>query len=165
VMLVEADSVDKAIDDEGNEQSVYKGQSGGAYEKFWKETPGAVVAIMNPTFLPYNPVRLVFPFFPFPPSLTLRQRRNSRPIPSSQLRLTRWSSSDEQTTSSSAMLRTRTASLAEVGSTSAFPLFFHLPFERVLISRSCSRTGKFCEYHINRALQRTAGSRPETYAK
>lgn len=58
VMLVEADSVDKAIDDDGNEQNVYKGQSGGAYEKFWKETPGAVVAIMNPTFLPYNPVHL-----------------------------------------------------------------------------------------------------------
>ncbi|GAA5839123.1 hypothetical protein JCM9279_002601 [Rhodotorula babjevae] len=54
VMLVQADSEDKAVDDEGNEVSVYKGQSGGAFEKFWKETAGAVVAIVNPTFLPHN---------------------------------------------------------------------------------------------------------------
>ncbi|BGP43231.1 hypothetical protein JCM10449v2_007259 [Rhodotorula kratochvilovae] len=54
VMLVQADSEDKAIDDDGNEVSVYKGQSGGAFEKYWKETAGAVVAIVNPQFLPYN---------------------------------------------------------------------------------------------------------------
>ncbi|GAA6053752.1 hypothetical protein JCM3770_005100 [Rhodotorula araucariae] len=54
VMLVQADSEDKAIDDDGNEVSVYKGQSGGAFEKFWKETAGAVVAIINPSFLPHN---------------------------------------------------------------------------------------------------------------
>ena len=57
VMLVQADSEDKAVDDDGNEVSVYKGQSGGAFEKFWKETAGAVVAIVNPTFLPHNKVR------------------------------------------------------------------------------------------------------------
>ncbi|GAA6009374.1 Mcm10p [Rhodotorula paludigena] len=54
VMLVQADAVDKAVDEDGNEVDVYKGQSGGAYEKFWKESPGAVVAIVNPSFLPSN---------------------------------------------------------------------------------------------------------------
>ncbi|GAA5990389.1 hypothetical protein JCM10908_007349 [Rhodotorula pacifica] len=54
LMLVQADSEDKTVDDEGNEISVYKGQSGGAYEKFWKESAGAVVAIINPNFLPYH---------------------------------------------------------------------------------------------------------------
>ncbi|GAA5942262.1 hypothetical protein JCM1841_003104 [Sporobolomyces salmonicolor] len=54
VMLVEADSVDKGIDEDGNEVPIYRGQSGGAYERFWKESPGAVVAIVNPSFLPYT---------------------------------------------------------------------------------------------------------------
>ncbi|BGP11142.1 hypothetical protein JCM10049v2_007041 [Rhodotorula toruloides] len=54
LMLVQADSVDKAVDEEGNETEVYKGQSGGAYERYWKESPGAVVAIVNPIFLPHN---------------------------------------------------------------------------------------------------------------
>lgn len=56
LMLVQADSEDKTIDEDGNEISVYKGQSGGAYEKFWKESAGAVVAIINPNFLPYHKV-------------------------------------------------------------------------------------------------------------
>ncbi|GEM12538.1 zinc finger, Mcm10/DnaG-type domain containing protein [Rhodotorula toruloides] len=54
LMLVQADSVDKAVDEDGNEMEVYKGQSGGAYERYWKESPGAVVAIVNPIFLPHN---------------------------------------------------------------------------------------------------------------
>ncbi|GAA5903976.1 hypothetical protein JCM5296_002471 [Sporobolomyces johnsonii] len=54
VMLVEADSVDQGIDEDGNEVPIYRGQSGGAYERFWKESPGAVVAIVNPSFLPYT---------------------------------------------------------------------------------------------------------------
>lgn len=67
VMLVQADAVDKAVDEDGNEVDVYKGQSGGAYEKFWKESPGAVVAIVNPSFLPYNKVRFScrLPLFPY----------------------------------------------------------------------------------------------------
>ncbi|GAA5982537.1 hypothetical protein JCM5350_006106 [Sporobolomyces pararoseus] len=52
VMLVESDSVDQGFDEDGNEVPIYKGQSGGAYEKYWKESPGAVVAIINPSFLP-----------------------------------------------------------------------------------------------------------------
>lgn len=56
LMLVQADAEDKAVDEDGNEVSVYKGQSGGAYEKFWKESAGAVVAIINPSFLPYHKV-------------------------------------------------------------------------------------------------------------
>ncbi|GAA5911318.1 uncharacterized protein JCM6883_000053 [Sporobolomyces salmoneus] len=54
VMLIEADSTDTGFDEEGNEIPIYKGQSGGAYEKYWKESPGAVVAIINPAFLPYS---------------------------------------------------------------------------------------------------------------
>ncbi|GAA5960945.1 hypothetical protein JCM3765_007550 [Sporobolomyces pararoseus] len=52
VMLVESDSVDQGFDEDGNEIPIYRGQSGGAYEKYWKESPGAVVAIINPSFLP-----------------------------------------------------------------------------------------------------------------
>ncbi|GAA5862100.1 hypothetical protein JCM3774_006175 [Rhodotorula dairenensis] len=54
LMLVQADSEDKTVDEDGHEVSVYKGQSGGAYEKFWKESAGAVVAIINPNFLPHH---------------------------------------------------------------------------------------------------------------
>ncbi|GAA5849347.1 hypothetical protein JCM3766R1_005323 [Sporobolomyces carnicolor] len=54
VMMVEADSVDTGYDEDGNEIPIYKGQSGGAYEKYWKESPGAVVAIINPAFLPFT---------------------------------------------------------------------------------------------------------------
>lgn len=57
LMLVQADSEDKTVDEDGHEVSVYKGQSGGAYEKFWKESAGAVVAIINPSFLPHHKVR------------------------------------------------------------------------------------------------------------
>lgn len=57
LMLVQADSEDKTVDEDGHEISVYKGQSGGAYEKFWKESAGAVVAIINPSFLPHHKVR------------------------------------------------------------------------------------------------------------
>jgi hypothetical protein len=55
VMLVEADTVDTGFDEDGQQVPIYKGQSGGAYEKYWKESPGALVAIINPSFLPYNP--------------------------------------------------------------------------------------------------------------
>ncbi|GAA5930678.1 Mcm10/DnaG-type zinc finger protein [Sporobolomyces koalae] len=54
VMLIESDSIDTGYDEDGNQVPVYKGQSGGAYEKFWKESPGAVVAIINPAFLPHS---------------------------------------------------------------------------------------------------------------
>lgn len=70
LMLVQADSVDKAVDDDGNELEVYKGQSGGAYERYWKESPGAVVAIVNPIFLPHNKVR----FSPSPPPVRPKAR-------------------------------------------------------------------------------------------
>lgn len=66
VMLVEADTVDTGFDEDGNEIPIYKGQSGGAYEKYWKESPGAVVAIINPHFLPATEVT---PFFLIPFSL------------------------------------------------------------------------------------------------
>lgn len=38
------------------DQRVYKGGSGGAYEKFWKEQNGTVVAILNPKVLKPRPV-------------------------------------------------------------------------------------------------------------
>lgn len=69
-MLFEADSETMIQDGEGNSIPSYKGGSGGAYEKFWKETAGAVVAILNPSILKNRPVRLVsyfsrFSFFSF----------------------------------------------------------------------------------------------------
>ncbi|BGP19844.1 hypothetical protein JCM10213v2_007975 [Rhodosporidiobolus nylandii] len=124
VMLVEADSVDKSVDDDGNEQSVYKGQSGGAYEKFWKESPGAVVAILNPTFLSYSNK---FPTYTIKP--------------------------------------TSADSMVVIGRAD------HLAFCDAITKegKPCgswvdNRAGKFCDYHVNRALQRTGNSRPETYA-
>lgn len=57
-MLFEADSETMIQDGEGNSIPSYKGGSGGAYEKFWKETAGAVVAILNPSILKNRPVRL-----------------------------------------------------------------------------------------------------------
>lgn len=50
VMLFESETVDTGVKD-GYEAPVYKGGSGGAYEKFWKESVGAVVAILNPQIL------------------------------------------------------------------------------------------------------------------
>lgn len=51
VMLFEAQSVDQGVGEDGWEAPRYKGGSGGAYEKFWKESAGAVVAIINPQIL------------------------------------------------------------------------------------------------------------------
>jgi minichromosome maintenance protein 10 len=39
----------------------YAGGSGGAYEKFWKESDGAVVAVLNPRLMKPRPVRRVLP--------------------------------------------------------------------------------------------------------
>ncbi|GAA5980505.1 hypothetical protein JCM11641_003415 [Rhodosporidiobolus odoratus] len=123
VMLIEADTVDKAIDDDGNEVNVYKGQSGGAYEKFWKETPGAVVAILNPSFMNYSNKY---------PTYTLKP--------------------------------TSADSMVVIGRAE------HLAFCDAITKegKSCGswvddRAGKYCEYHVKRALQRTGNSRPETY--
>ncbi|GAA6014450.1 hypothetical protein JCM10207_001611 [Rhodosporidiobolus poonsookiae] len=124
VMLVEADTVDKSVDDEGNETSSYKGQGGGAYERFWKESPGAVVAIMNPLFMPYN---RNFPTYTLKP--------------------------------------TSADSMVVIGRAD------HLAFCDAVTKdgKPCGswvddRAGKFCDYHVKRALQRTGNSRPETYA-
>ncbi|SCZ94496.1 BZ3500_MvSof-1268-A1-R1_Chr12-2g03938 [Microbotryum saponariae] len=51
VILFEAYSVDNRIEADGYQVPVYQGGSGGAYEKFWKESVGAVVAILNPRIL------------------------------------------------------------------------------------------------------------------
>lgn len=48
LMLFEANEKTTMIEEDGYEVPRYKGGSGGAYEKFWKETEGAVVAILNP---------------------------------------------------------------------------------------------------------------------
>lgn len=70
-MLFEADSENTITDGDGNEFPTYKGGSGGAYEKFWKESTGAIVAIMNPGILKSRPVWKSFfsPSF-FPIALT-----------------------------------------------------------------------------------------------
>ena len=48
LMLFESDSSDMVEDEEGKKRATYRGGSGGAYEKWWKESVGAVVAILNP---------------------------------------------------------------------------------------------------------------------
>ncbi|KAM0786180.1 hypothetical protein ACM66B_006987 [Microbotryomycetes sp. NB124-2] len=66
VLLMEAESVDEGVEQDGWKAPQYRGGSGGAYEKFWKEAPGAVVAILNPQMLkhrqepgqPFNPYTL-----------------------------------------------------------------------------------------------------------
>ena len=63
LMLFEADSADLVEDAEGKKKSTYRGGSGGAYEKWWKESVGAVVAILNPRVMKQKVVR-TFPFTP-----------------------------------------------------------------------------------------------------
>ena len=48
LMLFESDTADMVEDSEGKKKATYRGGSGGAYEKWWKESVGAVVAILNP---------------------------------------------------------------------------------------------------------------------
>lgn len=48
VTLFESDRQDETVDENGFKKIRYSGGSGGAYEKFWKEEPGAVVALLNP---------------------------------------------------------------------------------------------------------------------
>lgn len=55
LILFEATSVDDEIERDGYKLPRYTGGSGGAYEKFWKESPGAVVAILNPRILRDRP--------------------------------------------------------------------------------------------------------------
>lgn len=68
--VYEADSDDEVVDeqtgarmrkdekhDRRTDQRIYKGGSGGAYERFWKEQNGTVVAILNPRVLKPRHVR------------------------------------------------------------------------------------------------------------
>ncbi|KAM0747818.1 hypothetical protein T439DRAFT_382905 [Meredithblackwellia eburnea MCA 4105] len=48
LMLFEAEETDTVVESDGYEVKKYRGGSGGAYEKYWKETTGSVVAILNP---------------------------------------------------------------------------------------------------------------------
>lgn len=59
-MLFEADEHAEITREDGTIEHRYKGGSGGAYEKYWKESAGAVVAILNPGILKNRNVR-IFP--------------------------------------------------------------------------------------------------------
>jgi minichromosome maintenance protein 10 len=48
LLLFESDSSDLVTEDGGKKRGNYRGGSGGAYEKWWKESEGAVVAVLNP---------------------------------------------------------------------------------------------------------------------
>jgi minichromosome maintenance protein 10 len=61
MMLFEADEVIETVEEDGYTTRRYKGGSGGAYEKYWKETEGVVVAILNPRVLKPQPVSSLFP--------------------------------------------------------------------------------------------------------
>ncbi|KAK4051481.1 hypothetical protein OIO90_004695 [Microbotryomycetes sp. JL221] len=54
LMLFEAESVGEEIEGDGWRNRQYRGGSYGAYEKFWKESPGAVVAILNPNIMKHR---------------------------------------------------------------------------------------------------------------
>ncbi|PLW43697.1 hypothetical protein PCASD_08295 [Puccinia coronata f. sp. avenae] len=49
MILFEADC--EVSNGEEGTQKIYRGGSGGAYEKFWKEQPGSLIAILNPKVL------------------------------------------------------------------------------------------------------------------
>lgn len=51
LLLFECETVDKEEYDDGTSKNYYRGGSGGAYEKWWKESEGAVVAVLNPKVL------------------------------------------------------------------------------------------------------------------
>jgi hypothetical protein len=55
LILFEATHVEEGVEKDGFKVPRYTGGSGGAYEKFWKESPGAVVAILNPRILRDRP--------------------------------------------------------------------------------------------------------------
>lgn len=52
--MFEAEREEVGEDGDGNEVRAFVGGSGGAYEKFWKEEVGGVVAILNPTVRQYR---------------------------------------------------------------------------------------------------------------
>lgn len=52
--MFEAEREELGEDGEGREVRTFVGGSGGAYEKFWKEDVGGVVAILNPTVRQYK---------------------------------------------------------------------------------------------------------------
>ncbi|KAH9808700.1 hypothetical protein DFH28DRAFT_609295 [Melampsora americana] len=60
MILFEAEHVSQieSVDIEGNPtmQKVYRGGSGGAYERFWKENPGTLIAILNPKVMKSRPI-------------------------------------------------------------------------------------------------------------
>lgn len=59
MILFEAEDVSSIdtqdIDGNPTTQKVYRGGSGGAYEKFWKEQPGTLIAILNPKVMKSRP--------------------------------------------------------------------------------------------------------------
>lgn len=60
LILFEAQTVDDGYaEDDDHRVPRYVGGSGGAYEKFWKESTGAVVAVLNPQILKHRPVSVV----------------------------------------------------------------------------------------------------------
>ena len=58
LLLFEAESQDTVVEESGYKVPRYKGGSGGAYEKFWKEPVGSILAILNPRVLKSQPVSL-----------------------------------------------------------------------------------------------------------
>ncbi|KAH8917088.1 zf-primase-domain-containing protein [Atractiella rhizophila] len=59
VSLFESEQSDERLDEEGNKTRVYKGGSGGAYERWWKSANGSLIAILNPriTQVPSTTIR------------------------------------------------------------------------------------------------------------
>lgn len=51
MLLFESDSQDVIEEEGGKRKGSYRGGSGGAYEKWWKESEGAVIAVLNPKVL------------------------------------------------------------------------------------------------------------------
>ncbi|SCV73228.1 BQ2448_7153 [Microbotryum intermedium] len=155
VILFEADSVDNRIEADGCQVPVYKGGSGGAYEKFWKESVGAVVAILNPRILKPREVS----FCSFSRSLTDL-------CPKQWVRL--------------AELFVR--NLQNPGKDNIYTLVPQNADSMMVIGRaldlsSCKarkadgncceewcdgRVNKYCQYHVHRAVKSTGVRRPET---
>lgn len=71
LMLFESETSDLVDEGEGKKRGNFRGGSGGAYEKWWKESAGAVVAILNPKVMKQ---KVVSPIFSLPNGIVTTSR-------------------------------------------------------------------------------------------
>lgn len=162
LLLFEAESHDTVVEESGYEVPRYKGGSGGAYEKFWKEPVGSVFAILNPRVLKSQPVSRSWPGSEDEAEF-LRAQKPGRP---NVLTIT-----PESAESMMVIGRARDLSSCQALRANGTPCGDWcdacVPPSLVCVwelMRLCRRVNKFCEWHVARAVKGTGAGRAETYS-